>query len=1179
MWTLPGSAVGESRSAGGGLHLSVRDSVAQLVEHATFNRLVLGSSPSGITSLPIPGGEEASFIDAYQSIVLHAVHSDGAFFFWGERVDPTLVPPALTGIGREDGEDDAETMTGVDAPVEDASSSMEPAEADTLAAVATTVATATTATTIHPFAADIPSIAAMLQQVQDADPQVDGSGDEDEATAPTPDLTTQASELRLMLPHRTDHPDLPAPSLALGSRLGFKTPEPEDLRPQATMVPAIKATSAQAANLLSILGSTTESAIPVGHDVRFWCEVATFALELVADQRFVPTVVQREGEPVLAKWVPWLADSEIGEPLRELALAMPPAAAATIDLSMPDRWTTIEAALESMVDALVRRVLIHEEFEDALDGRDPVTDRQVAWLTGLLGSQPEVASPPEISVEVMRGARSWLGGLIDPTEGRSVRLCLQLSEPLEGVLDASPEQIEKASWPLGFHLLITDDPPTIIDAAQIWADGGGGRLASVLGPEETAGDLLLGELARAQRIWPRLQDALEDIDPTEIELGTAEAHAFLQDVRPILQEAGVEVLAPSWWGQATSRIGVRLSIEPHGESDKAPGMGLSSLVDYAWEISIGDESVGLEELRRLAEQGVPLIRIGDRWVEIRKEDFEKANSFLEKHPGGASTLGEVLRLAASGEDEGGPQITGIRTSGWVQELLGDEREPAEDRVRPIEVPEAFKGTLRPYQERGLAWLAFLDRFGLGGCLADDMGLGKTIQMIALLQHERATAEGRVIRPTLLVCPMSVAGNWRRELERFAPELRVHIQHGPNRPVGEDFATRADECDVVVTTYALVSRDRTWIECVEWERVVLDEAQHVKNPPTKQATAIRSLKSRHRVALTGTPVENRLTELWSIMEFCLPGFLGPQAEFRRRYAIPIERHRDELRGERLKQLVGPFVLRRLKTDEGVADDLPPLVENRQHVPLTPEQARLYDTVVQDMLRQVDEATGMRRRGLVLSGLVRLKQICNHPAHFLKETDIAPNTGERLSQRSGKSARLVEILEEVLAGDDRALVFTQFRQMGHLLATILRQEFDMEPLFLHGGTPQGRRDQMIERFQSGDSSPIFLLSLKAGGVGVNLTSANHVIHFDRWWNPAVENQATDRAFRIGQTRTVNVHKMITSGTLEERIDQMIEQKTDLARRIIGTGESWLTELDSDRLRDVLSLRETSLEDESA
>ena len=1099
--------------------------------------------------------------------MLHAVHGDGAFFFWGERVDREAVPPPATVLAGDGPEVDLEG---------DPASTDEAPPTTTSESTSTAVATTPTrslAVESHPFAIAGDELLVLLHRLI----AVDDPAEDDPETEERVDCTT--TDIKLLLPHRTDHVGHPAPSQALVTVLGFDAFEPEDLRPDPISVPAVHVPAELAATLLTAPALAAEPSIQLGHDIRFWAELASFALELVADQRFVPTVIRKDGEPTRARWVPWLADASLAEPLGELAASMPAAAASTVDLATPDRWATIESALDCLVDATVRSTLIREDFIDALDDRDPVTDRQVAWLSGLLGRANDVATTPETAVEVMRGARAWLGGLIDPGENRSVRLCLQLVEPLEGVLDATPEQIEKASWPMSFHLLVTDDPPIIVDADQIWADGGGGRLASVLGPEESAGDLLLGELARAQRVWPRLQEALEDTDPTGLDLGSAEAHAFLTDIRPILQESGVEVLAPSWWGQATSRIGVRLTIDPHGESDTPPGMGLSSLVDYAWEISIGDESVGLEELRRLAEQGVPLIRIGDRWVEIRKEDFEKARSFLDKHPGGKSTLGEVLRLAAAGEDDGGPRIMGIRSSGWVEELLGGEDQDAGDRVHSIDVPEAFKGTLRPYQERGLAWLAFLDRFGLGGCLADDMGLGKTIQMIALLQHERATRDPGSIQPTLLVCPMSVAGNWRRELERFAPELTVHVQHGPTRPVGEAFIEQAEKCDVVVTTYSLVSRDRAWIESVEWERVVLDEAQHVKNPPTKQATAIRSLKSRHRVALTGTPVENRLTELWSIMEFCLPGFLGPQADFRRRFAIPIERHRDEVRGERLKQLVGPFVLRRLKTDDGVADDLPPLVENRQHVPLTPEQAQLYDTVVQDMLRQVDEATGMRRRGLVLSGLVRLKQICNHPAHFLKETDLAPAPGDRLSQRSGKTMRLVEILEEVLAGDDRALIFSQFRQMGHLLATILRQEFDMEPLFLHGGTPQGRRDQMIERFQAGDSAPIFLLSLKAGGVGVNLTNANHVIHFDRWWNPAVENQATDRAFRIGQTRTVNVHKMITNGTLEERIDQMIEQKTELARRIIGTGESWLTELDSNSLREVLSLREVSLEDEGA
>ncbi|MCE2882341.1 MAG: DEAD/DEAH box helicase, partial [Planctomycetaceae bacterium] len=440
---------------------------------------------------------------------------------------------------------------------------------------------------------------------------------------------------------------------------------------------------------------------------------------------------------------------------------------------------------------------------------------------------------------------------------------------------------------------------------------------------------------------------------------------------------------------------------------------------------------------------------------------------------------------------------------------------------------------------------------------------------------------------LLVCPMSVVGNWNRELHRFAPELVVHVHHGLERPVGEKFVETALSSDIVVTTYALVVRDHESIGRVHWRRVVLDEAQHIKNPPTKQTASIRALRTSHRVALTGTPVENRLSELWSILEFCTPGYLGSQGEFRKRFTGPIERHKDRRQAERLKNLVRPFVLRRLKTDPTVISDLPPLVQTKQNVPLTVEQSQLYAAVTADMLQRVDNAEGIKRRGLVLSALVKLKQICNHPAHYLRQgsddDDATPlptlAPGEKLSARSGKATRMMEMLEEVVAAGDRALVFTQYRQMGHLLVAMIRQELDTDAIFLHGGTPQARREQLIERFQSGDPAcPIFVLSLKAGGVGLNLTAANHVFHFDRWWNPAVENQATDRAFRIGQHRTVNVHKMISEGTLEETIDQMIEQKTELAQQIIGSGEQWLTELSTTQLRDLLTLRRSTMEDES-
>ena len=707
--------------------------------------------------------------------------------------------------------------------------------------------------------------------------------------------------------------------------------------------------------------------------------------------------------------------------------------------------------------------------------------------------------------------------------------------------------------------------------------------------------MLLAELARAARIWPRIEKSLEDSAPVGLTLTTNEAYAFLRDFCLILREAGFDVRFPSWFGQATSRLGARLVIDSGslpvgsgggpGADGEAGHLGLHSLVNYSWKIALGDQSLSIEAFQKLAAQGSPLLHVNGQWVEIRPDDLHGAVRFLKEHPGGQMTVMQAIRLG-NGIDgaDGGLPILGLDANGWVAELLGFKGDEA---FSIVEQPERFQGTLRPYQQQGLSWLAFLDRFGLGGCLADDMGLGKTVQLIALLQHERQKAQGRMVGPTLLVCPMSVVGNWNRELHRFAPELVVHVHHGLERPVGEKFVETALSSDIVVTTYALVVRDHESINRVHWRRVVLDEAQHIKNPPTKQTASIRALRTSHRVALTGTPVENRLSELWSILEFCTPGYLGSQGEFRKRFTGPIERQKDRRQAERLKNLVRPFVLRRLKTDPTVISDLPPLVQTKQNVPLTAEQSQLYAAVTADMLQRVDNAEGIKRRGLVLSALVKLKQICNHPAHYLRQgsddDDATPlptlAPGEKLSARSGKATRMMEMLEEVVAAGDRALVFTQYRQMGHLLVAMIRQELDTDAIFLHGGTPQARREQLIERFQSGDPAcPIFVLSLKAGGVGLNLTAANHVFHFDRWWNPAVENQATDRAFRIGQHRTVNVHKMISEGTLEETIDQMIEQKTELAQQIIGSGEQWLTELSTNQLRDLLTLRRSTLEDES-
>jgi SNF2 family DNA or RNA helicase len=461
----------------------------------------------------------------------------------------------------------------------------------------------------------------------------------------------------------------------------------------------------------------------------------------------------------------------------------------------------------------------------------------------------------------------------------------------------------------------------------------------------------------------------------------------------------------------------------------------------------------------------------------------------------------------------------------------------------------------------LHWLAFLDRLGIGACLADDMGLGKTIQLIALLLHERRL--GSSPGPTLLFAPMSVVGNWQREIERFGKSLKVLVHHGPLRLGGDAFRTAATAHDVVITTYGLAAREFNDFSCVGWHRIALDEAQKIKNPSANQTIALRQLTGTRRIALTGTPVENHLSELWSIMEMLNPGLLGSAAAFRSRFAVPIEKMGDQQRVDQLRRLIHPFVLRRLKSDPKVLQDLPEKMEMRVFCNLTPEQARLYEQTVAKLMDQVDVATGIRRRGLILATLTHLKQICNHPAHFLGD-------GSSLEDRSGKCERIVEMLEEVLEEGDAALVFTQYREMGDLLHKMIAKRLHIELPFLHGGTSMKKRNEMIDKFQDPASSyRVFLLSLRAGGFGLNLTKANHVFHFDRWWNPAVEEQATDRAHRIGQTRRVQVHKFVCIGTVEERIDKLLSEKSALADRIVGSGDDWITGLSTVELRDYLAL----------
>jgi SNF2 family DNA or RNA helicase len=626
-------------------------------------------------------------------------------------------------------------------------------------------------------------------------------------------------------------------------------------------------------------------------------------------------------------------------------------------------------------------------------------------------------------------------------------------------------------------------------------------------------------------------------------------------------------MLPAWWTKkgGKARIGLQADIQSApGFAPTGGGLSMNRIIEFNWQAAVAGEPISLEELRRLVNMKTPLVRVRGQWVQVRADEIRNIIQILEKKPTGKAALRDVVQMAlGGGEAPDGLPFEGVKATGWVGDFLSQLE--GSSPLKDMAAPPGFHGTLRPYQLRGYSWLTFLRQWGMGGCLADDMGLGKTIQTLAMLQREYSVRP----RPTLLICPTSVVANWKKEAERFTPELPVMIHHGASRAKGRAFVQSAEEYALVLTSYSLLFRDKELFDTVKWAGVILDEAQNIKNPQTKQAQAAHAINAEYRIALTGTPVENHVGDLWSIMQFLNPGWLGTQGDFRRRFYVPIQAEHDPEAALRLKRLTGPFLLRRLKTDKGIIADLPEKLEMKVYCNLTKEQGTLYAAVVKDMEEKLKEKEGIERKGIILATLTKLKQVCNHPAQMLH--DNSP-----IGERSGKLTRLTEMLEEIAEADEKVLVFTQFTEMGDMLKTHLQETFGREVLFLHGGTPREQRVRMVDRFQSPGGPRVFLLSLKAGGTGLNLTAASHVFHFDRWWNPAVEDQATDRAFRIGQTKNVQVHKFVCAGTVEEKIDDMITRKQSVASQVVGVGEGWLTEMNDSQLRDLFALRQDAIGD---
>jgi len=984
--------------------------------------------------------------------------------------------------------------------------------------------------------------------------------------APHCDWTGASPATRVaLLPSAVDAPCLP-PWLVVAEGAEEAEVEPR-LSPWKLSGLALDALSAM--DLLIALPTGAARDRQTGTDLRYWSLVAKLGLELLAQHKYLPGLAEDKGQ-YRGVWLPVLSDADDRARLRTLAEVMPPVCRALFDegdAPDPGDASLPHALLDGFLKELIDRA-IRDWGRDSLDKRrKPPEGVAGAWWSALWSDDNRINLPVAQRRELARlfdDWQAWMGQLRGEAEA-AFRLCFRLEPP---EVDAETGQVRTPDWTVRYLLQASDDPSLLVPAEQVWK-AKGSTLRILDRKFEGAQERLLAGLGLAGRLFPPIMTSLRTARPEACTLTVAEAYAFLREVGALLKGSGFGVLVPPWWDKPGARLGVRAKAKTQANVVGKGILNLDSLVEFDWELALGDESLTREEFERLAALKMPLVQVRGQWVLLQPDQIEAAIAFWEKKRKLAEmSLREALGLALGASEVEGLPLHSIETSGWLDELLAELR--AGDRLAELMPPDGFVGQMRPYQVRGYSWLAFLRKWGLGACLADDMGLGKTIQAIALLLRER---EGDSIGPTLVICPTSVVGNWKREVQRFAPELRVMIHHGGDRASGEELLAAAAEHDVVISTYSLARRDVDDLAQVRWSDVILDEAQNIKNPQAKQTQAVRRLPTANRIALTGTPVENRLSELWSIMHFLNPGFLGSQAGFRRDFALPIERYQDRDATERLKGLVGPFILRRVKTDPSIIQDLPDKLEMKVYCNLTAEQATLYEAVVNESLERIRSAEeGIERRGVVLGALTRLKQVCNHPAQFLGD-------GSALPGRSGKLDRLGEMLEEALSVGDRALVFTQFAEMGHMLRAHLQSLFGVEVLFLHGGTPQKQRDRMVARFQActeqserdeHDGPPIFLLSLKAGGTGLNLTAANHVFHYDRWWNPAVEDQATDRAFRIGQTRDVQVRKLLCAGTLEERIDELIESKKALARSVVGAGEGWLTELSTDELRDLMSLR---------
>lgn len=1021
----------------------------------------------------------------------------------------------------------------------------------------------------HPFYSDLTTIEQVFLKVQTEDPSV---GELYDILA-----SVNIEFVELLLPSVQSSPQ-PSPELLDHWRwtqplLHRKFEEVDSA--QWWTIEAFQLSLAEALDLLElveIISYSSHNHISFGNDLTFWLIALDFLQSIVRARAYLPSLHWDEIEVIEPEWVVFPEKSSLTWKWQRILLQMPPAVQFYRKAGSDPVIYSPQMLLRHFLSSVLAR-------------------RVTSLLLSTSVAEEVMSFPRKGKREPKRFVKEWLSALTFQNEVELEELGKPTADLFKTTLDQVLDQLDTPSltgpsqvylhlqtpppdnptsdWVLSYWLQSEVDPSLKIPAEEVWRTREGTK--HLQDPQET----LLTGLSKVMNLFTPIRQSLRSKNPSKCLLSIEEVVTFVDEVVPQLDRLGVKVFIPKESEKkGLVQPSVKVSLEPTG----AGILSRESLLAFDWQVAIGDTILSEKELEQLTNSKTRIVFIQGRWVEVNPYKLRRTVNYLTSlQERGPLSLTQALKInALSTVPNQGLGISEVNSPDWFRDLTSDEKQ-----FKVISPPPEFSGELRPYQVRGISWIIFMHELGLNVCLADDMGLGKTIQaIVVILLGKKQALEKFGSKPTegrkktrkktrksalaqtsfhcLVVCPTTVLTNWSREILRFAPSLSQAIYHGPDRA-----ETLSQTPEVLMTSYDLVRRDLEQLSDIQWNLLIIDESQNIKNPNSGRAKAIKILPADRKIAMTGTPLENRLTELWSMFDFLEKSYLGSLKDFVQSFARPIERFNDREAGQHLLKLTHPFILRRVKTDKNIIKDLPDKIETKDYCQLTKEQVALYKAIVDEQLKAVSTSEGIGRRGVIFATLTKLKQVCNHPA-------TVPGEVKDLDGRSGKLKRLLEIADEIIVEGSCLLIFTQYVEMGKLIQSAIEQEFRTEVLFLHGSTTRKMRDTMVERFQDPASGiQVMILSLKAGGTGLNLTRANHVVHYDRWWNPAVENQATDRAFRIGQVRNVHVHKFICSGTVEDRIDELIEQKLKLAEQFVGSGEDWLTTLSNQEFEDLVTL----------